>query len=134
MINIADRFFIFILENNYKEKLPKIEHINKLLLIGCLILSMAVKYVDIAKIKEFYTFFNININYQNFKTYLQYAIVLIINKLNFDIYRPYHDDKLTEEIMSNDDLYLQYKHKLHKKISLLILSDKLNLTPNDYFE
>jgi serine/threonine protein kinase len=134
MINIADRFFIFILENNYKEKLPKIEHINKLLLIGCLILSMVVKYVDIAKIKEFYTFFNININYQNFKTYLQYAIVLIINKLNFDIYRPYHDDKLTEEIMSNDDLYLQYKHKLHKKISLLILSNKLNLTPNDYFE
>ena len=39
MINIADRFFTFILENNYQEKLPKIEHINKILLIACLLLS-----------------------------------------------------------------------------------------------
>lgn len=134
MINIADRFFTFILENNYKEKLPKIEHINKLLLIGCLILSMVVKYVDIAKIKDFYTFFNININYPNFKTYIQYAVVLILNKLNFDIYRPYHDDKLTKEIKNNDDMYLKYKHTLHKKISLLIHSEKINLIPKDYYE
>ena len=134
MINIADRFFTFLLENNYQEKLPKIEHINKLILIACLILSMVIKYVDIPKIKYFYSFFNINISYQNFKTYIHYAVALIINKLNFDIYRPYHDDKLTKEIMNNDDNYLKYKHNLHKKISLLIQLEKINLTPKDYFE
>jgi serine/threonine protein kinase len=134
MINIADRLFTFILENNYEEKLPKIEHINKLLLIACLILSMVVKYVDIPKIKHFYSFFNINISFPNFKTYIQYAVTLIINKLNFDIYRPYHDDKLTKEIMNNDDNYLKYLHNLHKKISLLINKEKINLTPKDYYE
>jgi glutaredoxin-related protein len=134
MINIADRFFTFVLENNYQEKLLKIEHINKLFLIACLILSMVVKYVDIPKLKIFYSFFNINISYPNFKTYIQYAITLIITKLNFDIYRPYHDDKLTNEIMNNDDNCLKYLHNLHKKISLLINTEKINLTPKDYYE
>jgi len=134
MINIADRFFTFVLENNYQEKLPKIEHINKLFLIACLILSMVVKYVDIPKLKIFYSFFNINISYTNFKTYIHYAVALIINKLNFDIYRPYNDDKLTKEIMNNDDNYLKYLHNLHKKISLLINTEKINLTPKDYYE
>ena len=134
MINIADRFFSFILENNYQEKLPKIEHLNKIILIACLLLSMVVKYVDIPKIKIFYSFFNINISYANFKTYINYAVALAINKLNFDIYRPYHDDKLTKEIMNDDDLFLKYKHNLHKKISLLIHSEKINLTPKDYFD
>lgn len=134
MINIADRFFSFIFENNYQDKLPKIEHINKIFLIACLLLSMAFKYVDIPKIKHFYSFFNINISYANFKMYIQYAVAIIINKLNFDIYRPYHDNKLTKEIMNDDDMFLKYKHNLHKKISLLIHSEKINLTPKDYFE
>ena len=134
MINIADRFFTFILENNYQEKLPKIEHINKILLIACLLLSMVVKYADIPKLKIFYSFFNINISYANFKIYIHYAVALAINKLNFDIYRPYHDDKLTKEIMSKDDDYLKYLHDLHKKISLLIHSEKINLTPTDFYE
>jgi len=133
-INIADRFFTFILENNYKEKLPKIENINKLLLIGCLLLSMVVKYVDIPKLKLFYSFFNIKISYTNFKTHINYSVALIINKLNFDIYRPYHDNKLTKEIMNNNDDYLKYLHNFHKKICLLIKSEKINLTPKDYFE
>jgi len=133
MINIADRFFSFLFENNYLEKLPKIEQINKIFLIACLLLSMAFKYNDIPKIKHFYSFFNINISYANFKIYIQYAVALIINKLNFDIYRPYHDDNLTKEIMNNDDMFLKYKHDLHKKISLLIHSEKINLTPKDYF-
>jgi serine/threonine protein kinase len=134
MINIADRFFSFILENNYQEKLPNIEHINKILLIACLLLSMVVKYFDIPKLKIFFSFFNINISYTNFKIYINYAVALIINKLNFDIYRPYHDDKLTKEIMDNDNDYLKYLHNLHKKIILLIQSEKINLTPKDYFE
>ena len=134
MINIADRFFTFVLENNYQEKLPKIEHINKILLIACLLLSMVFKYVDIPKLKIFYSFFNINISFANFKTYIHYAVALIINKLNFDIYRPYHDDKLTKEIMNNDDNCLKYLHDLHKKISLLIHSEKINLTPTDFYE
>jgi serine/threonine protein kinase len=134
MINIADRFFSFILENNYQEKLPKIEHINKLLLIACLLLSMVIKYSDIPKLKLFYSFFNIKISFINFKTYIHYAVALIINKLNFDIYRPYHDDNLTKEIMSNDDDYLKYLHTLHKKISLLIHTEKINLTPTDFYE
>jgi len=133
-INIADRFFTFILENNYKEKLPKIENINKLLLIGCLLLSMVVKYVDIPKLKLFYSFFNFKISYTNFKTYINYSVALIINKLNFDIYRPYHDNKLTKEIMNNNDDYLKYLHNFHKKICLLIKSEKINLTSKDYFE
>jgi serine/threonine protein kinase len=134
MINISDRFFTFVLENNYQEKLPKIEHINKLLLIACLLLSMVVKYVDIPEIKIFYSYFNINISFTNFKTYIHYAVALIINKLNFDIYRPYHDDKLTKEIMNDSDNFLKYLHNLHKKISLLIHSEKINLTPKDFFE
>jgi serine/threonine protein kinase len=134
MINLFDRFFSFIIENNYHEKLPKIEHINKILLIACLLLAMTVKYVDIPKIKIFYSFFNINISYTNFKTYMYYAVALAINKLNFDIYRPYHDDKLTKEIMNNDDMFLKYKHNLHKNISLLIHSEKINLTPKDFYE
>lgn len=134
MINIADRFFTYILENNYQEKLPKIEYINKLLLTACLLLSMVVKYVDIPKLELFYSFFNIKISYENFKTYINYSIALIINKLNFDIYRPYHDNKLTKEIMNNDDDYLKYLYNLHKKISSLIHLEKINLTPKDYFE
>jgi hypothetical protein len=134
MINIADRFFSFVFENNYQEKLPKIEHVNKLLLIACLLLSMVIKYSDIPKLKIFYSFFNIKISFINFKTYIHYAVALIINKLNFDIYRPYHDDNLTKEIMSNDDDYLKYLHTLHKKISLLIHTEKINLTPIDFYE
>jgi len=134
MYNIADRFFSFIIENNYQEKLPKIEHINKILLIACLLLSMTVKYIDIPKLKVFHSFFNINISYTNFKTYINYAVALVINKLNFDIYRPYHDDKLTKEIMNDDDAFLKYLHNMHKKISLLLKSEKINLTPKDYFD
>jgi serine/threonine protein kinase len=134
MINIADRFFTFVLENNYQEKLPKIEHINKLLLIACLLLSMVVKYVDIPKLKIFYSFFNMNIPYTDFKIYIHYAVALIINKLNFDIYRQYHDDKLTKEIMNNDNNFLKYLHNMHKKISLLIHTEKINLTPKDFYE
>jgi serine/threonine protein kinase len=133
-IYIADRFFSFILENNYQEKLPKIEHINKLLLIACLLLSMVVKYFDLPKLTIFHSFFNINISYENFKTYIHYAVALIINKLNFDIYRPYHDDKLTREIMNDDDNFLKYLHNMHKKITLLLHSEKINLTPKDFYE
>lgn len=134
MINIADRLFSFILENNYQEKLPKIEHINKILLIGCLLLSMVVQYVDIPKLKFFYSLFNINISYTNFKTYIHYSLALIINKFHFDIYRPYNDDNLTKEIMNNDDNFFKYLDNIHKKISLLIQSEKINLTPKDFYE
>jgi hypothetical protein len=95
---------------------------------------MTVKYFDIPKLKVFYSFFNINISYTNFKIYINYAVALIINKLNFDIYRPYHDDKLTKEIMNNDDNFLKYLHNMHKKISLLIHTEKINLTPKDFYE
>jgi hypothetical protein len=95
---------------------------------------MVVKYIDIPKLKIFYSFFNINISFADFKTYIHYAVAIIINKLNFDIYRPYHDDKLTKEIMNDSDNFLKYLHNMHKKISLLIDSQKINLIPKDFYE
>ena len=103
-------------------------------MISCLILSMTFLYIDIPTLKHIYNFFYIkDLDFKNFNMLIQYIISLILTNLDFDIYRPYTDINLTEDLINDNNLFLQYKQNLYKKISLLLLNEKINLTPDDYF-
>ena len=85
-------------------------------MISCLILSMTFLYIDIPELQHIYNFFYIkDLDFKNFNLLIQYIINLILTNLNFDIYRPYNDIKLTEDLINNNNLFLQYKQNLYKK-------------------
>ena len=132
--NIADRFFSYILNDGSITNLITNLYIYKIIMISCLILSMTFLYIDIPELQHIYNFFCIkDLDFKNFNMLTQYIINLILTNLNFDIYRPYNDIKLTEDLINNNNLFLQYKQNLYKKINLLFLNEKINLTSDDYF-
>ena len=132
--NIADRYYSNILTNNISINNITIDYdINKIIMICCNLLSMVFLYTNLPTIHEIRNFFNIkSIKLKNLNTILQYYISNILIYLDYDIYRPYEDNNLTQSIYNDKELFLKYKNKLYKIIHSNIISNKINITPEDY--
>jgi serine/threonine protein kinase len=132
--NIADRYYCIILTKNISINNFSINYdINKIIMICCNLLSMVFLYTNLPIIKDIRTFFNIkNIKLNHLNIILQYYLSNILIYLDYDIYRPYVDNNLTPTIYDDKELFLKYKNKLYKMIYYNIISDKVNITPEDY--
>jgi serine/threonine protein kinase len=132
--NIADRFYSHILTNNIDINSKTIDFdINKIIMICCNLLSMVFLYKELPCITDVYNFFyikNIKINY--FDIIIQTYICNILIYLDYDIYRPFINNKLTITIFNDPELFLKYKNKLYKNIHQNIISGKINIAPEDY--
>jgi serine/threonine protein kinase len=132
--NIADRFYSCTLTKNIDIINKSINFdINKIIMICCNLLSMVFLYKELPCITDIYNFFyikNIKINY--FNVIIQTYICNILLCLDYDIYRPYINNELTITIFDDTELFLKYKNKLYKNIHQNIISDKINITPEDY--